>query len=271
MNRQGKYFTLLVMLFYIFASIWALFIIEGQFIDRAPLHGKAIGDRQGALLLAYERADRKAFYARDAAREASAQARAQLAASPRAFFTSHEGETTTPPSCGAYGYQSFDCIKDKLVRTTFTQVVDKALAARLGRYPGGFGTQYQVVQDAGELDFNAILREPLLLNLAPTAESGAVARHLNGQDVVGTLTWPMRGAQDYITSCYGPRPGVRGASSGFHHGIDIRATGQVIAAADGVTIPHSQKRARSFSRARTSSPHTFTSTRALSPSIKGTR
>ena len=252
-NRAGKIFSLGLLLIYVVAAIAGLFVVLTRFTGTVEKMGPgtAVGDVQAATLAAYERADRKLFYLEGTAKQAVAEAMKMLYADQRSFFTQQQGDTSTGLECGSYGYQLWnteekDCLIDTN-RTAVTQRILASLASKslellgtktLAYPPGPFAVAYDALPSADGTTLSvhfakqAQLEEPIYLGLPADVSSEELSRDLEGKGVVGGLLWPILGSGQTITSCFGQRS-LDGAE-GDHRGLDLRNTGDVIAAADGV-------------------------------------
>ncbi len=248
MSRSGKIFTMGLMLMYLAAASTALIILTSNIGSEMPPNH--LGTYQAGLLDAYARADRKLGYLEGAAELALQRATDRLYRDPDAFFTQVQGDLTVSLGCGSYGYllwndnqqgclvgdglgQAQQRILDALTPVTIQFLTQETLA-----YPaGGFTEDYSLtpVTKNGVLSVRFSgppLAEPLLVGLTATAPATAPAQI--GEQVTQTTQarvsgLPIQGPIT-VTSCFGYR------SSGSHRGIDLRASGDVIAAADGTVI-----------------------------------
>lgn len=252
LSRRGKIFSLGMFLIYLLACLWALWVVYSQFLSAGVegSQGYAVGDYQGAMLGAYERADRILSYLEDSARLSLDETARLLYTDAQAFFTVTTGDTTRGLVCGTYLYQLWNDDGERcLLANPAAQVLD-ALAPKLletlGRHalaypPGPVSVAYLVEPVLADGTLSVAFRsqerleEPLLLGLDAQDDSIASAQALDGALSHGALTWPSSGSTT-ITSCFGPRLGVVAAAANVHKGMDLAPGGQALAAADGVVL-----------------------------------
>lgn len=244
-RRQGKVFTLLLLILYLICAIAALVFLLTRFGDMP----RDIGEYQAGLLHAYDAADKKRLYTQDAAMIAVREAFAQLYTDSNAYFkiTYGDGESE---DCGYYGYSTIadprrSCPPQGNPMQAVLGNLSHNLAVPLGTlqrgYPGGsFSASFMVTPSLRPPKIHLQFRgeepypeEPIYLGLTPAVNTGAISDALNRVGGVAGLTWPA--SEKVITSCFGPREGVAEAASNIHHGMDA-PQGIVVAAEGGEVI-----------------------------------
>ncbi len=252
LHRRGKVFSLGMFLIYLIACLWALWVVYSQFLTAGVegAKGYSVGDYQGAMLGAYERADRTLSYLDDSASLALDETARLLYTDAHAFFTRTTGDTTEGLACGTYAYQLWNdkgasCLLADPAGTILAALTPKLLEA-LGRhalaYPGGGLVVAYLVEPAfanGTLSVafrsQERLEEPIVLGLDAAQDGRAAAQAFSDALSHSALTWPSS-ASTTITSCFGPRKGVAAAAADVHEGMDIAPGGFALAAADGVVL-----------------------------------
>ena len=253
LGRHGKIFSLGLLLMYVIAASAGLVFVLTKFTATTGNMGPsvAVGDVPAALLAAYERADQKLYYLSAAAGQAVDVAVKQLYDDQTGFFTTVEGDDSSDSLvCGNYGYQLWnvqgkgclvgDGLSSALKRITdaLTPKIMELLSERTAAYPAGsFGVSYTIfaVPQQGSLLIQfakqADLQEPIFLGLPASAPADTIAQTITTAGSTQGLLWPILGGGQTITSCFGLRPGDQ-----EHRGVDLRNTGDVVAAADGTVI-----------------------------------
>ena len=249
LGRRGKVFSIGLLIFFIIISIAALITVLTRFnavADKLGV-GQAVGDIQGAMLAAYERADQKVFYAQLAGEEALREAMRQLYQDQRAFFSQQQGDIAAGLDCGSYAYPRWNT-NEKVCLSggsgALQHIIDslaprtlELLSQRTATYPnGGFTPSYTLVANADgnnlSLIFHgAVLEEPIFLGLQASAPATKIAQTIETSRSTQGLLWPILGGGQTITSCFGLRSG-----NVEHRGMDLRNTGDVVAAADGTVL-----------------------------------
>lgn len=242
MRKEGKIFTLGLMLIYLISAMTALILLSGG-LSKMP--EQTIGAYQAGLLAAQERAEQKLFYLESGASLALEKSLTLLYEDQRAFFSSSEGDMSQGLSCGAYTYQLWNdgeerCLGDaeSLALALKPHILSELNKAAMAYPYGPFSVSYQLNIEREKkllLSFTGEpIEEPILLGLDPGEQSEEAAGTMAGVTVGKELLWPSSG-DTVITSCFGPRD-YELAASNIHHGMDIGPGGMVIAARDGIVL-----------------------------------
>ncbi|MBR9692866.1 M23 family metallopeptidase, partial [Candidatus Woesearchaeota archaeon] len=231
MNRRGKIATLGIIIFYLLASLWGLYVVYTEFLGGGieAEAGYAVGDYQGAMLAAYGRADANRFYLHHAALLAIDEAGKDLYEDPLSVLERTEGDDVA--GCDVYTYPLLPaCLNDSL-----TESFAAAVLERLGTQmrAGGLSVPYTIdVKDGLVTELRSgPLEEPILYGLRGE-DAQQAANQLEGTNTQG-LSWPSEDSRG-INSCFGLRDISYGSRE--HHGLDINGQNRVLAAMDGTVI-----------------------------------
>lgn len=250
--RSGLIFSTILLIGYFIAALSALVAL--YFLLFAKLPDESVGAYQSALLSAYERSEQKLFYLERSAEISLDNSLALLKDDQRAFFA-QEGDGDSALLCGSYAYQLWNaegsCLlgsheeRLQMVLDSLEPRVREQLGDMLLRYPGGnFNVPYELsAREQGDellvhfgVSEQNYLTEPLLVNF-DVQETASVVKQVedvfSGKTTTQGLAYPSK--ENIVTSCFGIRRGVDGASGSSHMGMDL-PKGEVYAAKDGTVL-----------------------------------
>lgn len=223
---RGNIATIGIVIIFILASAYALYLVDVNYFDNSLSEAGAVGDVQSSLLDAYTRAEQKQFYLDSAAGMAIKESISLLYGDQASFFHPGEGEGSSL-ECGRYAYQIWNghdgCVSRDRVFSTLQQQILEHFSVHTLQYPsGGLAANYKVLLVFGDGRISAqfaapFVEEPVIVGVQELEEVATVREYTAPMPETGLL-WPSEGK--VVSSCFGYRP-IANAQSNNHKGIDI--------------------------------------------------